>query len=203
MTEAGGWTPDEDTVEHANLTRFLAWLADTGRGEFADYHQLWSKSVRRHRLVLGRGVALLRHPRDDARRHRAGQPGNAWGTMVSGRDAELRRSRCSGTRATSGRRSLWPARTVRPNGRGRGCGTRPRRSPTTCAGSASSRATGSSATCRTSARRSSPSSARPASVRPGRCATRTSPSRRGGPAGSTRADRAGGQRRFGVRREAP
>ena len=46
MTEAGGWTPDPDTVEHANVTRFLAWLADTGRGDFADYHQLWSKSVR-------------------------------------------------------------------------------------------------------------------------------------------------------------
>ncbi len=46
MTEAGGWTPDKDTVENANLTRFLAWLADTGRGDFADYHQLWSESVR-------------------------------------------------------------------------------------------------------------------------------------------------------------
>ena len=46
MTEAGGWTPDKDTVENANLTRFLAWLADTGRGEFADYHQLWAESVR-------------------------------------------------------------------------------------------------------------------------------------------------------------
>ena len=43
---AGGWAPDKDTVEHANLTRFLTWLADTGRGEFADYHQLWSESVR-------------------------------------------------------------------------------------------------------------------------------------------------------------
>ena len=46
MTEAGGWTPDKDTVEHANITRFLAWLAETGRGDFADYPQLWSESVR-------------------------------------------------------------------------------------------------------------------------------------------------------------
>jgi acetoacetyl-CoA synthetase len=45
MTEPGGWTPDESTVENANLTRFIAWLAETGRGEFADYHQLWSKSL--------------------------------------------------------------------------------------------------------------------------------------------------------------
>ena len=43
---AGGWAPDKETVEHANLTRFLTWLADTGRGEFAYYHQLWSESVR-------------------------------------------------------------------------------------------------------------------------------------------------------------
>ena len=45
MTEPGGWTPDADTVENANLTRFMRWLAETGRGEFADYQQLWSTSV--------------------------------------------------------------------------------------------------------------------------------------------------------------
>jgi acetoacetyl-CoA synthetase len=45
MTDAGGWTPDQDTVEHANLTRFMAWLAETGRGEFADYHELLRRSV--------------------------------------------------------------------------------------------------------------------------------------------------------------
>lgn len=45
MTEPGGWTPDAGTVENANLTRFMAWLAETGRGEFADYHQLWSRSL--------------------------------------------------------------------------------------------------------------------------------------------------------------
>jgi acetoacetyl-CoA synthetase len=45
MTEPGGWTPDEDTVERANLTRFMAWLAETGRGEFADYRELQAKSV--------------------------------------------------------------------------------------------------------------------------------------------------------------
>jgi acetoacetyl-CoA synthetase len=42
---AGSWTPDQDTIDKANLTRFLGWLAETGRGEFADYHALWSQSV--------------------------------------------------------------------------------------------------------------------------------------------------------------
>jgi acetoacetyl-CoA synthetase len=42
----GGWAPDRDTVERANLTRFMSWLADTGRGEFSDYHALWTQSVR-------------------------------------------------------------------------------------------------------------------------------------------------------------
>jgi acetoacetyl-CoA synthetase len=46
MSEAGGWTPDRDTIERANITRFLTWLADTGRGDIGDYHQLWSESVR-------------------------------------------------------------------------------------------------------------------------------------------------------------
>ncbi|GFG52873.1 acetoacetate--CoA ligase [Mycolicibacterium agri] len=45
MTEPGGWTPDENTVKHANLTRFMAWLSETGRGDFADYQQLWQKSI--------------------------------------------------------------------------------------------------------------------------------------------------------------
>ncbi len=45
MTEPGGWTPDQDTVDDANLTRFIAWLADTGRGDFTDYQELWAASV--------------------------------------------------------------------------------------------------------------------------------------------------------------
>jgi acetoacetyl-CoA synthetase len=45
MTEPGGWTPDQDTIDDANLTRFIAWLADTGRGEFTDYQELWAASV--------------------------------------------------------------------------------------------------------------------------------------------------------------
>ena len=96
--------------------------------------------------------------------------------VVSGRDAELRdrgvpaRDRRA-SRARGGRRGRFDGVVV-----GSACGRRPRRSRTICAGSASSRATGSSDTCRTSAKRSSRSSARPASARPGRCATRTSPS---------------------------
>ncbi|MFC7673650.1 acetoacetate--CoA ligase [Mycolicibacterium sp. GCM10028919] len=42
----GSWTPDEDTIARANLTRFMAWLAETGRGEFTDYQELWAASVR-------------------------------------------------------------------------------------------------------------------------------------------------------------
>jgi acetoacetyl-CoA synthetase len=45
MTEPGGWTPDAETIERANIIRFLAWLAETGRGEFTDYAELWSASV--------------------------------------------------------------------------------------------------------------------------------------------------------------
>jgi len=45
MTASGDWTPDEATLAGANLTRFMAWLADTGRGQYGDYHQLWTKSV--------------------------------------------------------------------------------------------------------------------------------------------------------------
>ncbi|WP_237570442.1 acetoacetate--CoA ligase [Mycolicibacterium lacusdiani] len=42
----GSWTPDEDTIARANLTRFMAWLGETGRGEFTDYQDLWAASVR-------------------------------------------------------------------------------------------------------------------------------------------------------------
>ena len=45
MSEPGGWIPDEATLAGANLTRFMAWLAETGRGEYGDYHELWAKSV--------------------------------------------------------------------------------------------------------------------------------------------------------------
>ncbi len=45
MSEPGGWIPDAETLAAANLTRFLGWLAETGRGQFADYQELWAKSV--------------------------------------------------------------------------------------------------------------------------------------------------------------
>jgi len=45
MTEPGGWVPDEATIAAANLTRFRAWLSESGRGHFADYQALWAKSV--------------------------------------------------------------------------------------------------------------------------------------------------------------
>src|SRR6516165_9246807 len=45
MSEPGGWIPDEAALDDANLTRFMAWLAETDRGEYDDYHELWAKSV--------------------------------------------------------------------------------------------------------------------------------------------------------------
>lgn len=45
MTQTGGWIPDEATLREANLTRFIAWLAETGRGHYGGYHELWAKSV--------------------------------------------------------------------------------------------------------------------------------------------------------------
>ncbi|WP_102418915.1 acetoacetate--CoA ligase [Mycobacterium sp. 4858] len=45
MTEPGGWIPDETALARANVTHFMAWLADTGRGHYGDYHALWRKSV--------------------------------------------------------------------------------------------------------------------------------------------------------------
>ena len=63
---AGSWTPDPTTVEQANLTRFLHWLADTGRGEFTDYHQLWAESVRDTAWFWDAVWHYFRHPgRDD------------------------------------------------------------------------------------------------------------------------------------------
>src|ERR1700739_1589864 len=44
MSEPGSWIPDAETLAAANLTRFLGWLAETGRGQFADYQELWAKS---------------------------------------------------------------------------------------------------------------------------------------------------------------
>lgn len=41
----GSWAPDDATISGATLTRFLGWLAETGRGEFADYQELWEASV--------------------------------------------------------------------------------------------------------------------------------------------------------------
>ena len=45
MTEPGSWSPDVQTVAHATVTRFMDWLRETGRGDYADYPALWSASV--------------------------------------------------------------------------------------------------------------------------------------------------------------
>lgn len=41
----GDWAPDADTIAGANITRFMTWLRDTGRGDYADYNALWAASV--------------------------------------------------------------------------------------------------------------------------------------------------------------
>lgn len=45
MSDPGSWTPDIQTVAHANITRFMDWLRDKGRGDYADYTSLWEASV--------------------------------------------------------------------------------------------------------------------------------------------------------------
>ncbi len=45
MSELGDWSPDVTTVARATVTRFMDWLRDTGRGDYADYPALWSASV--------------------------------------------------------------------------------------------------------------------------------------------------------------
>ncbi len=39
------WTPSEKRIEHANLTRYRRWLADTHGLEFDGYDELWDWSV--------------------------------------------------------------------------------------------------------------------------------------------------------------
>jgi acetoacetyl-CoA synthetase len=39
------WTPDEDTVERANLTAYTRWLREERGLDFADYESLWRWSV--------------------------------------------------------------------------------------------------------------------------------------------------------------
>ena len=41
----GSWSPDETTLAAANLSHFQAWLTRTGRGQYANYQELWAKSV--------------------------------------------------------------------------------------------------------------------------------------------------------------
>ncbi len=45
MSQPGGWIPDEAALADANLTRFMAWLAETDRGEYGEYRELLAKSV--------------------------------------------------------------------------------------------------------------------------------------------------------------
>ena len=174
MTEPGGWTPDEDTVERANLTRFMAWLAETGRGEFADYHQLWSKSVDDIAwfwdAVWHFFDIRATTPPDTVLASRE-MPGAQWfpGATLNYADRSVPARERQAPGAGCGRRGWFDGMVL-----GSGCGPKPRRSRTTCAGSASSRATASSDTCPTSVRRSRRSWARLVSARRGRCAIRIS-----------------------------
>src|SRR5687767_4559452 len=39
------WTPSQESVERATITRYARWLGETRGLEFADYHDLWRWSV--------------------------------------------------------------------------------------------------------------------------------------------------------------
>ena len=45
MSDPGGWSPDVACVAHANVTAFMEWLREAGRGDYADYASLWAASV--------------------------------------------------------------------------------------------------------------------------------------------------------------
>lgn len=45
MTSDGGWEPDPQSLENANLTAFLAWLKETGRSAADDYWSLYAESI--------------------------------------------------------------------------------------------------------------------------------------------------------------
>jgi len=45
MTETGDWSPDVRTVAEANVTQYMNWLRETGRGDYGDYPALWAASV--------------------------------------------------------------------------------------------------------------------------------------------------------------
>ena len=81
------------------------------------------RSCGRRRWTTSPGSGMRSGTSSTSARRRLPKPCSASREMpgaqvVSGCDAELRRSRSSGTRPTSGPRSSWPARTVRRTGRG-------------------------------------------------------------------------------------
>ncbi|MBV9335541.1 MAG: acetoacetate--CoA ligase, partial [Solirubrobacterales bacterium] len=39
------WTPSEERIEHATVTRYQRWLGETRGLEFEGYHDLWRWSV--------------------------------------------------------------------------------------------------------------------------------------------------------------
>ena len=45
MTLDGSWSPDRETIDDANLSRFIGWLRNTERGVFTEYQELWEASV--------------------------------------------------------------------------------------------------------------------------------------------------------------
>ena len=90
MSEPGGWIPDEATLAAANLTRFLAWLAETGRGQFADYHELLGKSVADIEWFWDAVFSYFDVQADSPPPLGAGQPFHAGRRVVSRCHAELR-----------------------------------------------------------------------------------------------------------------
>ena len=90
MTEPGGWTPDDETVEQRQRHPFHGVAGRDRSRRVRRLPPAVGEVAGRHRMVLGCGVELLRHPGDDTGRHGARRPGNAWGAVVSWCDAELR-----------------------------------------------------------------------------------------------------------------
>ena len=202
MTEPGGWTPDEETVERANVTRFMAWLAETGRGEFDDYHQLLAKSLDDIAwfwdAVWHFFDIRATTPAETVLADRE-MPGAA---VVSGRDAELRDRgvpardrRASGARG--GRRGRFDGVVVGAAAAGdRGV----RELPAQARRQAGRPGRRIPAEHRRSGRRVPRGGQRRCDV--GGVQPGPRRRRRGRPARPARTDGAGGQRRFGVRREA-
>lgn len=103
MTASGDWAPDEATLADANLTRFMAWLEETGRGEYGDYHELLRKSAEDVDWFWDAVWKFFDIQADSPPRAVLGDR-TMPGASGSPAPRSTTRARCSGTRPASGRR---------------------------------------------------------------------------------------------------